>query len=153
MSNDPVLPPIFSGDVVASTEVTVNTKGGSTTAILRKDLRDTLGDIGTRLSAAALQFAAGPAVVLLSPERTGRHVRVQRLGDNRFEIDLDTGDGAEIDDITAAFLTLKLAQFKGGELSLSEPMTAAQWRAEAAAWDEAAEAAQARTQPVAKAGF
>ncbi len=123
---------LIVGDVEAMTEVTVNTKGGSMTATLKKALRERLGSLAGGLAGAAVQFTTGQAVVLLSPggEGAGGQVRVYRIGKNRFEIELDTGEDEEVDDVTAAFLQIKRSQFIKGELELLPPVSAAQRRAE-----------------------
>ena len=118
------------GDVVAVTEVTVNTKGGSMTAILKKVLRERLGRLGNHLPAAVLQFTSGPSLVLLSSGTGESCLRVHRMGENRFEIALDDGEDEEVDDLTAAFLRLKESQFKAGSLPLMAPVTADEWRAD-----------------------
>lgn len=124
---------VITGDVEAITVVTVNTKGGSMTATLKKALREKLGEIGGRLTAAAVQFATGQAILLLSPSGDSSSiapVRVHRIGKNRFEIELDTGEDEEIDNVTAAFLQLKQDQFEKGKLALMPPVNADQWRTE-----------------------
>ncbi len=125
----------ITGDVEAVSEVTVNTKGGSMTATLKKSLREKFGGFGGRLLGAALQFANGQAIVLLvsgsNDAQTETSVRVHRRGENRFEIELDTGEGEEeIDDVQAAFLMLKESRFKTHDLLMLQPVTAIEWRAE-----------------------
>lgn len=140
-----VRPPLpIVGDVVAATEVSVNTKGGSLSTTLRKGIRETLGEVGDHLTAASLQFETGEAVILLggaAGSDTPMSVRVSRIGANRFEVELDSGEDEEIDDLTAAFLMIKLDQFKKGRLGLTEPITADEWRAE---MDEKWKAAEAK---------
>lgn len=143
MPKEMVPPQAFSGDVAAPTRVTINTKGGSMTAILRKDLREKLGVVGSQLCAAALEFGSGPAVLLLGDAK----IRVLRLGKDRFEVVLGADEGDEIDEITAAFLKLKEAQFKAGDLPLMAPIAADRWQAEAEGWTRAAEAALGRSEP------
>jgi len=121
----------ITGDIAAAADVTINTKGGSVTAILKKSLRDRLGDVTNHLTGAALQFATGQAVVLLvgaagGPVARGE-LRVRKTGRNRFEIELDDDGAEEIDEITATFLRLKKDQFEKGQLKLSDPMTADDW--------------------------
>jgi hypothetical protein len=121
------------GDVDTATEVSVNTKGGSLSTTLKKGIRESLGEVGYGLTAAALRFDTGEGVVLLSgaPESEApASVRVSRIGSNRFEVELDSGEGEEIDDLTAAFLTLKIDQFKKGRLHLTGPVDADEWKAE-----------------------
>ncbi len=124
---------VITGDVEAITVVTVNTKGGSMTATLKKALREKLGEFGGRLTGAAVQFATGQAILLLSPSGGSSSiapVRVHRIGKNRFEIELATGEDEEIDNVTAAFLQLKQDQFEKGELALMPSVNADQWRIE-----------------------
>ena len=49
-------------------------------------------------------------------------------GRNRFEIELNDDGAEEIDEVRASFLRLKKSQFEKGQLRLSDPMTAAEWR-------------------------
>lgn len=135
------------GDVVVATEVSVNTKGGSLSTTLRKGIRETLGDVGDRLTAASLQFASGESVVLLggTAGSGATSVRVSRVGVNRFEIELENGEEEEIDDLTAAFLMLKTDQFRKGRLALTDPVTADEWRAEMDRKWKAAESKAKRT--------
>lgn len=121
------------GDVATTTEVSVNTKGGSLSTTLKKGIRESLGEVGYGLTAAALRFDTGEGVVLLSgaPEsEASASVRVSRIGSNRFEIELNSDKDEEIDDLTAAFLMLKIEQFKKGRLHLTEPVDADEWQAE-----------------------
>jgi hypothetical protein len=145
----------FVGDVAAASGVTVNSKGGSLTATLKKALREKLGDVadfGGQLAGAAVQFPGGPAVVLLSPASgLTSPIRVQQTGRNRFEIELDSGEGEEVDEVTAAFLRLKQQQFVSGELELMGPAGAEQLAAEAGSqMAEAREAVAALTRRSAK---
>lgn len=122
------------GDVVATEIVTVNNKGGSVAAILKKPLRERLG-AGTAepLSGAAVEFETGQTVVLLSrqagTEGGVSTLRVRKVGANRFEIGIAAND-EDIDGVTAAFLRLKMDLFEKGKLHLDDPLTAEEWRAE-----------------------
>ena len=127
MPKEENLGPTITGDVVALTEVTVNSKGDSTTAILKKGLRETLGKIGDRLTAAALPFS-GSSVLLMSADTAGATIRVRKIGKNRYEIELTTEEDERVDETTEAFLQLKANQFKSHALSLAAPMTANQWQ-------------------------
>lgn len=123
----------ISGDVAIMANVTLNTKGGSTTAIIKKPLRDRLGKVGDHLAAATLEFATGQALILLMGAIPGvpkgrAPLRVRRTGRNRFEIELESDGDAEIDEVTAAFLRLKKHLFEKGKLRLSEAVTAEEWR-------------------------
>ena len=132
MANEKEPLPIV-GDVSTVTNVSVNTRGGSLSATLKKGIRESLGEVGERLTAASLQFASGEAVVLLrggAGRGASRSVRVSRISKNRFEVELETGEETEIDDLTAAFLLLKIDQFKKNKLLLVPPVTAAEWQAE-----------------------
>lgn len=116
------------GDVAAKADVTVNTKGGSVTATLKKALRDQLSQTTGALSGAAFRFASGEAVVLLTGTGNAAPVRVRRTGENRFEIELQSDDAEPVDAMTDAFLTLKKEAFRLGKLELSEPITPEEWR-------------------------
>ena len=122
--------PTITGDVAAVSQVTVNTKGGSVTATLKKAIRDRLGKIGGQLSAAALEFGNGSSVVLMSAGSVETSLRVHKIGANRFEIEIINEQEEEIDNVAAAFINLKKSQFEAGTLPLMEPITADQWREE-----------------------
>ena len=131
----------FTGDVDATSSASVSTKGGSLTTTLKKPIREKLGDVASgQLSAATLSFGTEASVVLLGTGIDGAcRVRVSRVAKNRFEIELDDGDDDTVDDLTAAFLTLKAQQFKEGAMALRGPYTADEWLAEI---DEAARQAE-----------
>lgn len=133
------------GDVVALTEITVDRRSGSLRATLKKELQERLGPIGNQLTAAALQFASGPSAVLLCGTGGGAAVAigVHRVGANRYEIELETGEDTEVDDVTAAFLVLKIDQFKKGRLPLLPAVTADEWQEE---MDEKFRAAEAKAE-------
>ena len=119
------------GDIAVRADVTVNKKGGSLTATLKKSLRDRLGETGARLSAAAVEFGTGQTVLLLSRSLGERDVpvHVRKVGENRFEIEALGDTGVEIDEVTAAFLRLKRDLFTKGKLEISGPLSADDWRA------------------------
>jgi hypothetical protein len=127
------------GDVEALSVVAVDRRSGSLRATLKKDLGERLGAIGDRLTGAALPFGAGGAAVLLCAGFTG--LVVHRIAANRYEIELETGEDTETDEVTAAFLALKTSQFTKGRLPLLPPVTAEEWQAE---MDEKFRAAEAR---------
>jgi hypothetical protein len=130
----------ISGDVSASTDVTVNTKGGSTTATLRKDLREQLGDLGDHLLGATVRLGGDLSALIMVPDRPGQgNVRVQRSGRNRFEVVLDD-DGAAEDPLLDAFLRVKVAQFTAGQLDLTAPMSVDGWQERRARREAEAEA-------------
>jgi hypothetical protein len=122
----------ITGDIAAAADVTINTKGGSVTATLKKSLRETLGELSGHLTGAAVRFASGQAIVLLASASRGAEAspafRVRKISRNRFEITLEADDEEEVDEVTAAFLRLKKDQFEKGKLRLSERMSAADWR-------------------------
>jgi len=141
---------VITGDVAASTDVTINKKGGSVTATLKKSLRDSLGDLGESVAAATVEFSTGQAILLLSgvpgaAEKTAAEVHVRKVGPNRFEIELDTDEDEEVDEVTAAFLRLKIDQFTKGGLKLAEPVTADRWRTRVSTKIAAAKSAAERT--------
>jgi hypothetical protein len=122
----------LTGDLRATEEVSISTRGGSLGATLKKGIRDHLVLAGNRLAGGVVEFAAGQSLVLLSGGATegARAFQVRRITPNRYEIELETDetDDDEVDAMTAAFLALKAAQFERGELRLSPPMTADKWR-------------------------
>ena len=136
----------ITGEVVATADLTINTKGGSTTATLKKPIADLLQDVEGRLAAAAATFANGQTFVLLTRGAVTRDmpIRIRRVGGNRFAVELETAEHEEVDEVTAAFLRLKRDQFAKGTLRLAEPVTADQWRAETNERVAVAEAAAGR---------
>ncbi|MFT4100628.1 MAG: hypothetical protein QM674_06240 [Burkholderiaceae bacterium] len=112
-----------SGDVTVE-QTRLNTKGGSMTATLKKTLRAAF-DQGTDMAVGArLDFGTLGSLVLLAPggaegaQQHLGHIRVTRMHDRRFMVDL-VDDGAEINDpMTQAFLTMIVEQFKRGERAL-----------------------------------
>ncbi|WP_339828930.1 hypothetical protein [uncultured Parvibaculum sp.] len=122
--------PAFSGDIDAQASITVNRKGGSLTAILKKILADKIGLRGNRLSAATVDIGSGHSVLLMMGARVASgHVKVLRSGKNRVELVATNDDEVEIDDVTEAFLNLKIAQFKKGGLNLTGPVSPEDWKA------------------------
>ena len=118
--------PSITGDIAAAADVTVNTKGGWYTAILKKSLRERLGRIGDHLTGAAIQFANGQAIVVLaggmaSDAAFGNEFRVRQIARDPFEIELQDGEGDEVDEVTASFLRMKKDQFEKGQLRFSTP--------------------------------
>lgn len=121
----------ITGDVAAAASATVSTKGGSLTATLKKSIRDQLGPIeGGQLAAAALTFDSGPALVLLGSAGAAPRLRVSRTAGNRYELVVEDAEEEVVDDLTAAFLTLKAHQFQQGGLHLTPPIDADTWLAE-----------------------
>ena len=118
------------GDVAVTSDVTLNTKGGSVTATLRKSLAQRLGEARTRLSGAALQFSNGQAMVILAGggEAKLKSFHVRRVSQDRFEIALEDSEAVELHTVAAAFLRLKVDQFQRDVLELSDPKSADEWR-------------------------
>ncbi len=116
--------PLFVGDVGAQASVTVNKKGGSLTAILKKILTDKLSLLGGRVSAATIELGSGQSVLLLGADEDLGQLQVIRRGENAFEVVAADSEDAEVDSVTEAFLALKTAQFERGQLDLSGPLSA-----------------------------
>lgn len=119
----------IQGDVTVE-ETRLNTKGGSMTAILRKRLSEALGTTGGLVTGARLDFGQLASVVLLAPSRigTGRvkrgRIRITRMTDRRFVVDLIDDNPETIDPFTQAFLTMIVEQFKRGQRKLVDRETA-----------------------------
>jgi hypothetical protein len=123
----------ITGDVTAIDRANLTRKGGSLTATLRKSVRAGLGD-ADELAAAAVDLGDGHSVLLLSGAAAGAQgLRVRKTGPHRVELLLETDQATEIDDLTAAFLRLRVEQYQRGRLTLSPPVDAAAWRLEMAA--------------------
>lgn len=116
--------PLFVGDVETQSSVTVNRKGGSLTAILKKNLADKLRLGDKHVSAATVDIGSGKSVLLMGVDEDLEQLQVIRRGVNTFEVLLaDTGE-AQIDPVAEAFLALKTAQFERGWWDHSGPLTA-----------------------------
>lgn len=122
---------LISGDIAAASDVTVNVKGGSVTATLKKALRDKLRNIERGFAGAALQFADGNVLVLLGEtgDEQAPGYKVRRLGPYRFELELEIEHDEEIGEVEAAFLRLKRNQFVHDRLDITAPVTAEEYEA------------------------
>lgn len=135
---------VIVGDVTASSDVSVNRKGGSVTTTLKKVLRERLNLVGNHMYAATMQFSSGQSLLLMRGETENPRsaVRVTQVARNRFEIELaDDGDDDPVDDLTAAFVMAKRELFKKGELELTAPVSADDFEREVQAKFEQAEQA------------
>ena len=110
--------PRFSGDVTAQAPVTINSKGGSVTATLRKALIETIGAIGPRMAAATVEVAPDHSLVLLAETGAADRFHIRNRGGGLIEISVEDAGDAEIDGITEAFLRLKTEQFVRDDLLL-----------------------------------
>jgi hypothetical protein len=98
------------GDVTVA-PVTLNNKGGSLTAILQRAIRGALAaDIGG--VGAKLVFDSGISCLLVVPavlDPAGKHdmrVRVTRVMENRFVVDLEDEKGVKSDPMVSYILSL-----------------------------------------------
>lgn len=109
---------VISGDVVVD-DVTVNQKGGSLTATLKKMLRTNLNTAAGYLLGARMDFAGGTSCVLMTPaleaeDSAARQLRVTRVSPHRFLVDLVEEDEATVDPMTEALLVLLQQQVTAG---------------------------------------
>lgn len=125
--------PMFGGDIAATADVNITTKGGSTNATIKKPLRERVFRHATSektvAHGAALEFTDGRGVVLLTEDAP---VRVDKLGADRYVIRLNVEDGTEVDPVTEAFLVLKAKQFEEQSLDVMAPIDGDAWRTEMA---------------------
>jgi hypothetical protein len=112
-------PSTISGDVIVD-EVSLNQKGGSLTATLKKPIRAGLDIAAGHLSGALLKFAGGVTCVLMAPaekspkEDETPRFRVTRVSPHRFVVDLVEEQTAGVDRMTQAVLTTIQAQIEAG---------------------------------------
>lgn len=111
-----------SGDVTVE-QTRLNTKGGSLTATLKKGLRAAFDQGSDTAVGARLDFGSLGSLVLLAPGAEGDqqplgHIRMTRMHDRRFVLDLVDDSVAAGDPMTQAFLTMVIEQFKKGERTL-----------------------------------
>src|SRR5690606_20903547 len=117
------------GDVTAVDEATVNSASGSLTATLRRSVRAGFENV-SRLASAAFRFDDGTHAVLLTdaqPVSATATVRISHAGHNRFLVERETGEEPGIDDLTAALVQLRRAEFRRGLLDLPAPVDAEGW--------------------------
>jgi hypothetical protein len=105
--------PTISGDVVVHA-VTVNQKGGSLTATLKKPLRADWTVASGRLHGARMEFADGVACVLMAPEAEG----TIDISTPRFQIDLLGKDTPTMEPMTAALVAILQEQIKAGQRNI-----------------------------------
>lgn len=115
--------PIILGDVVVH-PVTVNQKGGSLTATLKKALRADWTVASGRLHGARMEFGNGVACVLMAPEVAGTidistpRFHVTQVSPSRFQVDLLGEDTPTMEPMTAALLSILKEQIKAGRRKL-----------------------------------
>jgi hypothetical protein len=122
-SSNPV--PTIVGDVAVES-VTVNDKGGSLSAILKRPLRADFAG-GGLFYGARIDFEPGISCVLVAPGRTeakdrtgkGRKFRVQRVTSHRYVLDFGDDDDREVvDPVTKATLKILEEMARTGRLTL-----------------------------------
>lgn len=116
--------PAFEGDIQIQESIRVDRGGGAVRAILKKVIMDKLGFMGRLLSAATVEVSPGKSILLVGDAETVGHLQVNRSGERGFEVVVDDGDELVVDTTTEAFLLLKQAQFDRGEMELSDPLSA-----------------------------
>jgi hypothetical protein len=117
--------PSITGDVSIE-EVTINRKGGSLSAILKKSIRGSL-ESSVQTFGARIDFEPGVSCLLMAPgsiaseDREGhaRRISVQRVSLNRFIIDLTSEEEKEtVDPMTKATLKILEDKLKKGDLTI-----------------------------------
>jgi len=115
--------PTITGDVVVE-EVTLNRKGGSLTATLKRGIRAGLNADPGLFYGARLDFAAGGACVLMAPaaksagaasEADTPRFHVTRVSPHRFVVDLVDDGAPVVDPMTEALLIILREQVKAGQ--------------------------------------
>jgi hypothetical protein len=120
--NNPV--PTIVGDVAVES-VTVNDKGGSLSAILKRPLRADFAG-GGLFYGARIDFEPGISCVLVAPGRTeakdrtgkGRKFRLQRVTPHRYVLDFGDDDREVVDPVTQATLKILEEMARTGRLAL-----------------------------------
>jgi hypothetical protein len=116
--------PTIVGDVAVES-VTVNDKGGSLSAILKRPLRADFAG-GGLFYGARIDFEPGISCVLVAPGRTeakdrtgkGRKFRVQRVTRHRYVLDFGDDDREVVDPVTQATLKILEEMAKHARLTL-----------------------------------
>ena len=112
-------PPSIVGDAVVE-GVTVNNKGGSVSAILKRPIRGDLNP-GGLCYGAKIEFKPGVSCVLMAGDQ-GR-IRVAKVG-NGFLLTLEEGQHEVVDPTTKAILSLYEEMLKAGRAKLIAPAEA-----------------------------
>ena len=123
------LVPTIVGDVPIQS-VTVNTKGGSVSAILKQGIRGSLDEQNFGFG-AKMEFEHGVSCVLVAPGmvRLGAlddgtasahsaKFRVKRLSSNSYIVELEDKEAEEIDPMTKAVLTILEDQLRTGKTKI-----------------------------------
>jgi hypothetical protein len=108
------------GDVTAES-ITINAKGGSLTAILKRGVRGGLV-AGKRSYGANIEFEPGISCVLVAPGQQ-RKFRVAKIA-NGFVVTLEGGDQEVVDPTTKAVLTAYEEMLQAGKVKLLAPYEA-----------------------------
>lgn len=124
----------LAGDAAISpTEISLNRKGGSLTATLKKALTSNLTafTLKDKVIGTAIPLADGDGLILLSSlvDEEDPDVRMVKVAPNRFEILIGEQDEVELDAVSTALLQLKELELTSGRAQISEPVTAQDIRA------------------------
>ena len=118
--------PSIVGDVTVD-KITLNKKGGSLAAILKRPIRGSMDTSASSCFGAKMEFTGGQTCVLLAPHemaadasaKKGPRIHVTRVAPNRFMVDLlAEGEAVTIDPLTEAALTIVQEQIKRRETDL-----------------------------------
>ncbi len=123
----------FFGDVQNSAEISLNRKGGSLTATLKKVLTGQIAafqDI-SKVFGTSISLPGGDGLVVLSSlvEDDDPDVHMRKLSDTRYEIVIGEEPMQELDPVSLGLLSLKEADIAAGRAELSAPMSAEDIRA------------------------
>lgn len=112
----------ITGDVTVD-DVTLNIKGGSLTAVLKKAIRAGLDMDARHCFGAKLDFAEGASCILMAAAEIGAQqrrsnapkFRVTRVSSRRFVVDLVDNKLAPVEPLTQALLSIIKEQIKAGK--------------------------------------
>jgi len=105
--------PSITGDVVVES-VTLNDKGGSVSAIIKRKIRGRL-KAAERCYGAMMEFQPGVSCVLVAGHR--RRIRVSKIPSG-FLVQLEDGDQEVVDPTTKAVLDIYEEMLKAGKVKL-----------------------------------
>jgi hypothetical protein len=109
--------PSIVGDVTAES-ITINAKGGSLTAILKRGVRGGLVP-GKQSYGAKIEFEPGVSCVLVAPGQQ-RKFRVVKIA-NGFVVTLEGGEREVVDPMTKAVLAAYEEMLRAGKVKLLAP--------------------------------
>lgn len=117
----------FPGDAAKAVKVQIAGTEGPFALEVGKVVVKKLGVRQNHLTGAMLDLD-GERFVLLSGDTVASKMRFTKTSPGRIEIAVGAAEDVEVDDVEATFLSMKAAAFSQGKLTLSKPLSSADWQ-------------------------